>query len=534
MRIKRQTIELTIAIFILMGISMAGTFVPQLFAPKNRIFVGIHGYSPDFVGYVSYIKEGEFGHYSMSFRSYPVTLPATPIHIGYVLAGALFGPLGLEAPEIYHLLRIILGILLLLLMYQLFTILFKRHTLALLTTFVACVCANAGWYTWSQGAWKLVTLNFFPFYISTPQRLVDRPHYLAGGVLFLWIFNSLLTRKYNYLFYGVLAFMLFMVHVSSGMVLAILSGVIFILPIIQRTSQRTYDMSIAAAIAAGSAIAAGATYYFIGQISRVTDIYFDKYIYSMPNTLESFIKQCISFGPMFWIGVPGLLTILVIQKHARTRQNFLMLGWIGVQFSLFFFLFPILHVDPVRFLQSLYYIPIAYATIFTVRTLSHAFGKWIFPVSMTLILVCTVPVYLTSAYAEVFAMTDFTEFAPFPFPSKNQYLAYKYLDAHTPKESVILGDYEAANLLLLFSHNRVIGNDQGWSPEGGQTMRLEEASFYQGVLDESEAKTYLEKNHIEYVYDGFRERGYGGDITKYPFLTAVYQNPEVTIYKVMQ
>lgn len=516
---------------------MSGTIVPSLAAPKDRVFAGFHEYSNDYIQYVSYIKEGMYGRYSMYFRSFPYTQPATPIHWVYILFGIVFGPLGLTAPVIYHVVRVILGGLLIFSVYKTFLMLFQKHNLALLSTMVAFISSCVSWISREGGTWHVQILNYFPFSLSTPQRVTDRPHYLLGSVLFLAVLYMVLRRPSKTLtlvLICVVSYMTVMVHVASGIVLALLSLVMIGVSLIQRptSDRKVYTAWRGISIGLGCGIGALITYYFVQQYSRVSNIFIDQYAYSTPLNLVNVIHEALSFGPMLWIGLPGLF-IGLFKNHELTIHNrVLLFAWGAIHVLLFFVLYPIFHIDQVRFVQSLYYIPLTYGTIWLFWTISKRFSPIIFYAGVTVLLLVSLPMYLSQAYADLFAMTDYQTFAPFGFPTKQQYLAYKYLDSHTPKESIVLGDYDAANMILIYSHNRVIGNDQGWSPKAGQTMQQQEAIFYMGRLTLYEAQSYLHTNHISYVYYGFRERGYGGDMMKYPFLKKVYDNPEVTVYKV--
>jgi hypothetical protein len=157
------------------------------------------------------------------------------------------------------------------------------------------------------------------------------------------------------------------------------------------------------------------------------------------------------------------------------------------------------------------------------------FGKPLFFIGMSAIIFYSIPPFITGFIHDVFAMTNYREFGVFAFPTKSQWEAYEFLDRNTPKESIVLAQYEAANNILIASHNRVIGNNQGWGKAAGQEMYKKRDYFYSGVMKENEALDYLSGNHIEYVYYGYQEK-YMGDMRSYSFLTPVFSNFDVTIY----
>ena len=538
MSIKKYSpfINILFITILFVGLGMSSTIVPFLAAGHDRVFAGFHGYSADYVGYVSYIKEGMYGHLAMNFRSYPPTQPATPIHWEYILAGVLFAPFNIEAPIIYHLLRAIFGSLFIALAYSVFQKVFAKRHLALIATIAAFTISCVGWFSFSSGTVQIKIFNYFPFFISTPQRATDRPHYLLGSILFLCAFQILLKRTLNIrsiALLGLLAFLTIMVHVSSGVVLALLSGVLIVISFLPNNSKEhaSTDRIYGFTILASSLIASGISYYYIQQYSAVSDIFLDKFTYSAGINIQSIWRQIISFGPLLWLGLIGLI-VQALQKNPKTfHSNILMLSWGVIHLLLFFFLYPIFRVDQVRFVQSLYYIPLAYGTIWLIAHLALRFNTYLFHLGIFLLLAFAFPTYLAQLDHDLHDMTNYKTFAPFGFPTKNQYAAYKFLDTHTPIESTVLSEYEAANMILLYSHNRVLGNDQGWTASGGSHMKEEVFRFLTGSLSHNEALLYLQNNHVMYIYEGFREKAFG-NIAHYSFLEEVYKNTEVTIYRV--
>lgn len=538
MSIKKYSTGINILLItvLLVGLGMSSTIVPHFASGNDRIFAGFHGYSPDYVGYVSYIKEGMYGHYAMDFRSFPPKQPATPIHWEYIFAGILFAPFGIEAPVVYHLLRVILGSLFVVLVYKvLYTVLAKHH-LALVTTILAFTSSCVGWFSHTRGTLEIKILNYFPFFISTPQRATDRPHYLLGSILFLCALQIILKRSRttrSIILLGAIAFLTILVHVSSGIVLAMLSAVLIAKSLVSNPSSnnaridRLYGFTIFISALLASAI----LYHFIRQYSAVSDIFLDKFTYSSGINILSIWKEILSFGPLLWFGLTGLVLHAFQKNSTSTHIKTVMIWWGFIHIALFFFLYPIFRVDQVRFVQSLYYIPLAYGTVWLFVHLANRFNKYIFHLGIFFFMLLVLPTYLAQLNHDLHDMTDYKSFAPFGFPTKNQYAAYKYLDTHTPIESTVLAEYEAANMILLYSHNRVLGNDQGWSPEGGAQMKYEVYLFLSGTMPENEARDYLRNNNISYIYEGFRERGFGS-IQRYEFLKTVYKNSEVTLYRV--
>lgn len=535
-RIRPSQLHITILIVLLVTLGMLSTTVPYLASPNDRVFAGFHGYSADYVQYVSYIKEGMYGRYHMYFRSFPPAQPATPIHWEYTFFGIVFGILGLNAPVTYHVVRIIFGSLLVYSVYRIFLLLFARYQLALISTLVAFTASCVGWISHSGGVWQAHLLNYFPFFISTPQRVTDRPHYLLGSVLFLLIFHTILRHKTNpmiFIIFFLTSFAIVMVHISSGIVLTALAitimGLSMLLP--KTKNQNKKDVFVGASILMGCLTAALVTNHYVQIYSRISDIFIDKFTYATTLSLQVIFLEIVSFGPILWLGLPGLIHSAFYNHSMGLRDRILMLAWGVIHILLFFVLYPLFRVDQVRFVQSLYFIPLTYGTIWIFIALSQKFGKILVPICVSVLLLATLPTYGIHIYRDLYDMTDYRTFAPFGFPTQNQYAAYQFLDLHSPRESTILANYDAANMLLMYSHNKVIGNDQGWSPTDGQTMLSEVSTWFSGTNSILTAHEYLKKHNIDYIYYGYKERNLG-DITHYPFLEVVYTNPEVKIYKV--
>lgn len=93
----------------------------------------------------------------------------------------------------------------------------------------------------------------------------------------------------------------------------------------------------------------------------------------------------------------------------------------------------------------------------------------------------------------------------------------------------MIASYEAANNIIIFSHNYVIGNKQGWPYEAGLNMEAEKNLFFTGGRNTDTVKSYLKNHQIRYIYKGYQE---DDGFLKDPYYREVYRNPEVTIYKV--
>jgi hypothetical protein len=157
-------------------------------------------------------------------------------------------------------------------------------------------------------------------------------------------------------------------------------------------------------------------------------------------------------------------------------------------------------------------------------------GKWFFGVSVAVIIMSVSSTYIYGFLQSLYLHTDYRNYSRFIFPTRGMIAAYDWLDKQTPTESTVIAGYEAASNILLYSHNYVVGNKQGWPEPAGTAMEKARDAFYTGVWNPQEASDYLRKNNVQYVYQGYQEPdGFTG---KYPFLKPVFRNSDATIYEV--
>ncbi|MBI4066295.1 hypothetical protein HY411_01120 [Candidatus Gottesmanbacteria bacterium] len=509
----RTILPSLVAVVLLVGAGLLPTIVPYLATPKDRVYTGIHGHSDDYVGYVSYIKEGIDGNTTMTFRSYPFAQPQTPVHIFYIVLGHLARLAGLSAVFAYHAARVVLAVVFVLTSYRLFFLLWQSAADAFLGTVMAFTSSSLG------------SLNYFDFSLVSAERVTDRPHYLFGAILFLWVVTVFIQNKKMGLPGFVTLFLvglsLAVVHPSFAVMLAIITLVLFF----REPSFR--------ALAVGIGLGAGLLlmYWTLSRYGSVGTIWFNVYTYSTSVTARTLLGDFLSFGPTLWIGLPTLMWITVTRRpHDRSR--FVLLVWISIQLLLFYFLYPLFRADRVRFIQSLYFLPLAYGSMEWVRMVCTRWGKRAVTLGALVFIGLALPTYITDLKRSIYTLTDYRTYSVFVFPTIKQREAYAFLEKNTPKESVVLAWFESSNHILLYSHNVVVGNTQAWPKDAGAIMTGDRDQLFSGKLSEPDAQKLLANYHIRYIYYGYQER-FLGSMAHYPFLRPVFANEEATIYEVV-
>ena len=445
--------------------------------------------------------------------------------------------IGLQAPVIYHLSRVIFGLLYGFLVYRLFLRLLNASKIAIIATVLAFSSTPLGWYRLINRSWVYEGLNLFNFSVNTPERITDRPHYIFGSILFLSVLFFMTQtdsqkRRPLWVVATLCSFLVGIVHTVSGiLLLAITSLPLMAMGIQKRDRALRSPLFVRySVITVGSLLGLGVVYWSVKQYTLVPEIWLDSFAYGQDVTLVSMLKYVLSFGPVTWVSVVGYI-LLLRKRQVKSELDGIMTLWFFIQYGLFLLGYTWMHADRVRFVQTLYYIPTAYGAVLFWKYAAERYGKRLFAVGVASLFLLSIPTYIHDLDSSIHTYTNYREFSMFVYPSVKQSEAFHFLDRFTPKESIVLAQYEVANLLLLYSHNQVIGNDQGWSKAQGETMLEEREAFFTATMDEVRAREYLVRHNVSYVYDGYQER-FSADISRYTFLRSVFTNAEVTIFQV--
>jgi hypothetical protein len=569
-----------IFIFVLLG--MMPTIMPAIKKPADRVFNGMHGYLDDYVGYASYVKEGMYGLNTFRIRSLPKGQSSTSANLTYIWAGKVAKIFKWSAPFGYHVARAFLGAIFIYVTYVLFKLLTKSHTYAMLATIIAFTSSVPGWYFFENNQWVYKALSSFSFIDNVAGRVTTRPHYILGAILFIILIIRLIRENkldlhgklqitnYNlqtivkkiriskhfyqiiniliiawnlfidYWLLLILSFLLGITHPSFAILLLGVCGLyILIIEIPFLLKKRignkekimqlllSHTMMILYGVIGGILLSKWST----SVEPYVSILSFEEYVYYERLSFQTVINDIKTFGPSLWIGFIGLLW-MVIKTRGTSKKDIVMFLWIIVQYLLFFSLYSIFRAERFRFIQSLYFIPMAYGTIVVFRDIGQKLGKWVPYMGTIALLVVFIPTYINGFLTDYYANTDYkTYWSTLIFPTMGQMEAFDFLDKHTEKESTVITSFESGNQVIMYSHNYVVGNTQGWPKEKQKIMVPDRDNFYSGMLPISTALELVKKYDIQYVYNGWQEKTLG-DVTRYPFLLKVFGNNEVEIYKV--
>lgn len=223
------------------------------------------------------------------------------------------------------------------------------------------------------------------------------------------------------------------------------------------------------------------------------------------------------------------------------RVPLLLFSWLIAFFLLFYFSHPFLHISQVRFFQTFVFIPASLLAAPVLVVSAEILSRLLFRIArirlqfllLLLLLLFTFSFTLPLA-AQNFAgrFTFFSDFAYLAYPPKPWVKAIYWLRDNTKMDSVVLGAWQAGHHIPFMAGNYVYYGHMWGTLDINQKISLA-AKFFKNGMDLATAEQFLKSNRIAYVFWGYEEKGYGGDIGRYAgLLSPVYSSPAVTIYKV--
>lgn len=120
------------------------------------------------------------------------------------------------------------------------------------------------------------------------------------------------------------------------------------------------------------------------------------------------------------------------------------------------------------------------------------------------------------------------------YPLKDFMNGVYFLRDNTNRNTVVLGYVTAGNYIPAYAGNFVYLGHANTPDEDGKEKIA--SRFFSGKMKQEEAKEFLQKERISYIYFGPQEKELGGvqDLQAvYPFVTSLYQNKHVIIYRVV-
>ncbi|OIO15492.1 hypothetical protein COV53_03990 [Candidatus Gottesmanbacteria bacterium CG11_big_fil_rev_8_21_14_0_20_37_11] len=521
---------ITITLFI----ALSPWLAHLLATPPGRMFTGIHWWSSDYAIYLSYVELGRRGE--IGARLLLTTMPQSPVftQLVYTLSGYLFGKiLQFNSVFSYHISRILYGF------FFLFSTIFLFYRLSkskLVTLFAFLFSFYITGFVRVKQIFPLKISRYLAFISGSDiiSRAVGPPHYLVGYIIFIatfcWFFCTKHSLFLKTIVFGILLNLILLANPFTYIIMAFSFLNYIVIRLLFSKDKRAFITGELISIIAGFAIALPLLSYYKHFLSREPW----GLIASAPQFYQIFHPPIyakdvlMAFIPLILCGLSGIFGVITkkIKTFLTVSQTAFLLSWILSHVFLLAFGDQI-RIDPLRSNQGLYYIPLSLFSAYFILALSkrlQIFGLANYKIKglaiIILLFVLTLPDYLLSYRNNLFNFTDYKNFTRLVYPTKKSIEAFRWLEANTPVASGVMSMYEASELMQGFSGNST----------NAKITEMTRIRFFSNSMLEDEAYKFLKDNNFRYVYFGYQEKYYGGEVVKLPFLRKVFENEEVIIY----
>lgn len=539
--------------------------------PPERSFVLEHNYMFDYNFYLSRIRQGQEGRWLVSEKYYNLSHQGSLIQIFYLYLGKVGNLIGLSPEFIYHLARLILGFVLLLGIGLYLTRFFSSWWVLVAFLFVV---TSGSWPILVEipAGFRFATYMGWWSAIDSLQRITFIPHVIAGQIfilVFIWkfgsfrsstsLFNSLFLKErarvrflgngiYKLIILGLLGFVAGIIFPPA---LIVIYAVFAVLSFRELIDYKTYRSDKTNRII-------GRIFFLLLSSPSLVYLSFMFRLYPWRALAEFDIQHriilpyreyALALGPILPLGILGLLAVFI----TKAKKFFPVVSW-TIAIGLLFVLFErVPWQSPSRFTEAAVHIPLGIlATYFFFsfwqKSLITKIGLVrqirLIRVLIGLVITTTVMMGILVMLSMVGWLTDQVKGkregtwlvpigAQLVYPLDDFMKAIYYLKDNTGKEEVVLGYVTAGNYIPAYAGNYVY---LGHANTPGEDKKEKIASrFFSGEMKQNEAKEFLSRERISYIYFGPQERQLGkvADFKQiYQFVEPVYENKQVIIYRI--
>ncbi|MFZ5534793.1 MAG: hypothetical protein ACOY3M_01425 [Patescibacteria group bacterium] len=540
---------------IVVAVLLLFSFAPSLYEllrkadlHNNREFELVHNFPTDYNFYLSRIREGLEGRWTVVERYTAEPHDGSFIHAFYLLLGRVGAWVRVpvwRAGDVYHIARLVLSGTLLVIIVALCRQAFGKKTFPWqIAAFLAAVTASS----WPKltavvggsivpatleniAAWRFGGYMAWWSVMDSLQRMSFIPHLVAGqammGVLIMAVTRKAWLKKTSLLLLtGILAFGLGMIFPPGLLFIYAVMGWYFVLAGEDRKSLLVpYGAIVLMSVPSLLYLALMTSIYPWKRLAEV-DI-----IRPLPFDYLEYVR---ALGPVFPLGIMGLIAALLMWQTALLPLIAWVLAW-GTLLLVFNY---IPQQSPLRFSEMIPHVPLGILTVF-LFSIPKGIGKKL----SVIILVLLIGTGLFHMYSSLLWQKDFVDHkirATLPlvptgsyvmYPLKDFVSAIRYLAEVTGGKGVILSETTAGNYIPVISGNTVyLGHDNTVAFEGKKEKVKE---FFSGRMTDVTAREWLRMTSASYVFYGPQEReDNAGKSLSYPFLSEVYKNSMVTVYRV--
>jgi hypothetical protein len=501
--------------------------------PQNSYYPLYHDANNyDFNVYLSAIRQGKDGSWMLKDAFTTEITNPTIFYFYYILLGKITAPLNLSPEITYHLGRFFSVEFFIISLYYLNLKIFGSKKI--LSYFLTITGTIMPVFLFGENNAFVV---YFPWWgtLEALRRLDGLPHYLFGFSLLCWsnilIFNYFKKPKLS-------AFLLvnFIIFLEGILFPPSLIPLVIALPLATLiesfTSSRRKKFSFftslfqprnfilfifcSTAILSLLVIWRENTNGFPWNIWNKWEI--AKWNKNEPNFNKALF---LAFGILPIIALPSSIRSIIKGK----LEDVYIVLWAYLPFILLPFI-DFLGISKFRLVSTAPFIPLGILSAKTIFNIKKNKYRWII---LIIFILSAIPVTAHQLIVDI-NQARFSQIHSNIYISKYHWQAINFLKTNTPNDSIILSNEYIGNIIPAYTHNiSYFGH-----PVHTKDFYIKQhdvALFYENKMNEKEARIFVNKNNISYIYFGPDERN-GSENLKYSFLKKVFYNQNVSVFKI--
>jgi hypothetical protein len=490
--------------------------------------------------YVSAMQQGIAGGWRYQVLYTPEDHPGAYLHIFYILLGKLSMLISLSPVQTYHLCRLCCGLAMLAAAYLFLSLFLHTPQLRLAALSLIGFSSGLGWIVLSTGSADLQGLLPLDFWLTDAYAfftLFTFPHFAAAVALLLLFLTAVMKYlegpRFGILILGAAALVgLAVIHPFTVL---LVDGILAVYWVLLCLGRRAFPrLETAAFIAWGLAPMPVVIYYFSAFLG-------DPVLanWSAQNVLPSpsLARLLLGYGLLVPLAAGGTLHIV----RRWDERKILLLAWVLAAVILLYMPFTLQR----RMLEGMHVSVCILATIGLCECLApyimrlgwvSRFARWrgytsegLRRLLVFLVIVATFPsnLCLVAGSGASVLRQD-----PDLFHKREEVEAVDWLGRNTDSKDTVLASYGVGRYLPARIGHRVFMGHFHETVQRDDKLRLA-GSFFSEDTTDVERRRLLSKYSIRYVFHGPSEMEMGRfDPSRAPYLTAVYRNNLVTVYRV--
>lgn len=513
----KEQILIPLLIFIFISISAIPYFTHLSKAPPNTYYAMASNYVPDYYQFISHMKDGADGKILMTFRSSPDNFQRRPVYLFYTLAGFFISKIGFDLFTGFFLMKIILSFIKFTVIYYLIYKLFpKLPWLRILSFFFILL---------STPFYKFQPLQiYFPTITSIDSlvRVLFIPHDLAASsflILAVVFFNHWLNEEgkiKNILLTAGFFLLAIIANPAMFTVFGFYFGLAVLLYLFQKKNQFKKIFTGLLIIT----IITVPVFIYYQWLFRTTLPF--SLIFNSQKSIDYNIglKEFILIsGPVFFFALFSIKKLIVKKNFLLT----LLIVWAFMPLILFQIFGKFIPLSPERIFETCFYIPFGIlAAVFVYQLKKH-----LKIIIIVLFVLFSIPYFYLSLTKQINEYNG---------PFMNIYVpesiieTFNWLDKNSKDESVVVAGFFSGNLLMAFTHNKVMfGHD--YSTYRGKERWDEVMKIYNINSTPEEIRDIFNRENVSYVLFAPDTLGYDQtNLAKIKNLKLVFSNVANSVY----